>query len=241
MGPKRAPRGPQEGLQRGPQRVPKRDSDPTWLGDPSGTPPGRLRDPSGVPFWDEFGPPNEPKIASKRDPISLHHGPRPKRYPSHCDCFDPFFTMEAPLVTPRRLSSVQVGARTGSDDPVAPGWPNMAPRWPIMAPMQLQAGPKRPQVTPRMTHLVVKWRFPFLVLKGSPGRPSRAACGLQDGSESRLRAPGRVRVGTRWPAGCPKRPREDPRGPPTTLRDEPEDAKTLKKLWFLRDFHDSPL
>ena len=42
----------------------------------------------------------------------------------------------------------------------------MAPKWPIMAPMQLQAGPKRPQVTPRMTHLVVKWRFPFLVLKG---------------------------------------------------------------------------
>ena len=42
----------------------------------------------------------------------------------------------------------------------------MAPKWPIMTPMQLQAGPKRPQVTPRMTHLVVKWRFPFLVLKG---------------------------------------------------------------------------
>ena len=59
-GPKRAPRGPQEGLQRGPQRVPKRDSDPTWLGDPSGTPPGRLRDPSGVPFWDELGPQTSP-------------------------------------------------------------------------------------------------------------------------------------------------------------------------------------
>ena len=67
-GPKRDPRGLQEGFKRGPERVPKGDSHPTWLRDPSRTFPGPSRTPPGSDFETNVGLQNRPqegKIVSK--------------------------------------------------------------------------------------------------------------------------------------------------------------------------------
>ena len=52
QGPKRGPRGAEDGSKSGPQRAPKTHSELTWLGYPSGTPPGPLRGPILEPNWD---------------------------------------------------------------------------------------------------------------------------------------------------------------------------------------------
>ena len=64
-GPKRDPKGLQEGSKRGPERAPKGDSHPTWLRDPSRTLPGPSRTPPGSDFETNVGPQDRPQEGNK--------------------------------------------------------------------------------------------------------------------------------------------------------------------------------
>ena len=69
-GPMRAPKGKASKPQRGPMGTPSRVQEMTPKdlnrGLQTSLAQGPLQDLTGNPFWDEFGPPNEPKMTSKR-------------------------------------------------------------------------------------------------------------------------------------------------------------------------------